>query len=270
MRVTYQGEPGAYSEEALLKFFREAVPIPCEDFVRTVSRVKEGLAEFCILPVENSLTGSIAKTYDLLLESELPIYGETIHKVSHNLLALSGTRAREIKYVHSHPQALAQCERYLKRKGFLPVPELDTAGSAKKIKGKNENISACIASRRAAEIYGLEVLEGEIEDLPWNYTRFFILSKNPPQKGKKSKTSIVFSVHHRPGELASCLNIFAEREINLTKIESRPDRKSPWHYLFYLDFEGHTEDEKVEKALALLLKRAHFVKILGSYPMGEG
>ncbi len=269
MKVAYQGERGAYSEEASLKFFKNKSIkfVPCKRFEDVIKKAEKDKAEFGILPVENTTTGSITKTYDLLLNSRLKIYGEIIIKISHCLLTLKDARLEDIKYVHSHAQALNQCENYITKKNLIPIPEFDTAGSAKIIKNKGLKNHACIASKRVAEIYKLKIIEEDIADILWNYTRFFVLSKNIPEKGKRNKTSIVFSTHHKPGALVKCLKLFSDRNLNLTKIESRPNRDNPWHYNFFLDFEGHISDRNVEDAIIKLSKNALFVKVLGSYPL---
>jgi len=265
--VAFQGESGAYSEEAIQQFFgSEVTTLPCRTLEGIFQAVEEGRADYGILPVENSVAGSINKAYDLLLEYDLKIWGEVILRVRHCLLANPGTKLEDIREVRSHPQALAQCERYLASHGMEPVPTYDTAGSAKDLAAAPEPGVAVIASELAARIYGLEVLANGIEDFSFNYTRFFILSSQDPPKGERNKTSLVFSTRHVPGALHACLEEFAKLGINLTKIESRPRRTRPWHYVFYLDFEGHWQDPECEKALLGLLRKASFVKVLGSYP----
>ncbi len=268
IRVAFQGEKGAYSEEAAYKFFngREIETMPCFSLQEVVDLVQNGDADFGILPIENTVAGSITQSYDLLFTSTLNVYGEVTIRVSHNLLSVEGASQRTIRYVVSHPQALAQCENYIRRKNLVAIPEFDTAGSARKVKEMNDPAYACIASERAARIYGLKIVDESIEDFPWNYTRFFVLSREEPEKGDYNKTSVVFSTRHRPGALLRCLEAFAKRGINLTKIESRPDKNTPWRYLFYLDFEGHISEPHVEEALIELLKIATFVKVIGSYP----
>ena len=268
IKVAFQGESGAYSEEAAYKFFKgnNIQTVPCFSFKEVVDLVQDGKVDFGILPIENSVAGSITQSYDLMFTSSLHVYGEVTIKVSHNLISIPSANMSTIKNVISHPQALAQCENYLRRKGLKAIPEFDTAGSAKKIKEMNSPEYACIASKRSAEIYGLNTIDESIEDFAWNYTRFFILSKDEPEKADYNKTSIVFSTRHKPGALLECLQAFAKRGINLTKIESRPDKNTLWHYVFYLDFEGHISDKNVEDALIELLKIATFVKVIGSYP----
>jgi len=268
--VAFQGEDGAYSQEAIQRFFgSEVATLPCRTLEGIFQAVEEGRADYGILPVENSVAGSINKSYDLLLEYDLKIWGEVVLRVRHCLLANPGAKLEDIREVRSHPQALAQCERYLASHGMEPVPTYDTAGSAKELAAKPKAGVAVIASELAARIYGLEVLASGIEDFTFNYTRFFILSPQDPPKGERNKTSLVFSTRHVPGALHACLEEFAQLGINLTKLESRPRRTRPWHYVFYLDFEGHWQDPECEKALLDLLRKASFVKILGSYPAAK-
>ena len=228
--------------------------------------VESGTADYGALPVENSTAGSINRAYDLLLDHDLRIWGEVILRVRHALLAPPGTALADVRRVRSHPQALAQCERYLNDHGWTPEAAYDTAGSARDLAAVPEPGVAAIASRLAGQLYRLEELDYGIEDLSHNYTRFFLLGHREPRRAERSKTSVVFSTRHVPGALHACLGEFAAQEINLTKIESRPRRDRPWHYVFYLDFEGHWQDPECEKALLGLLRRASFVKLLGSYP----
>ena len=218
------------------------------------------------MPVENSIAGSINKAYDLLLERDLKVWGEILLRVRHNLLALPGTALEQISTVRSHPQALAQCERFLNRHRWHAVPWYDTAGSAKELAAEPAPGVAVIASKLAADIYGLNLLAEGIEDLAFNYTRFFVIGRGEPPHAERAKSSLVFATAHAPGALVACLDEFASRQINLTKLESRPRRNRPWHYVFYLDFEGHWQDEPCRQALVGLLARAAFVKLLGSYP----
>ncbi len=265
--VAFQGEHGAFSEEAIRQHFgAEADTLPCHAFEDIFAAVEEGRADFGALPVENSVAGSINKAYDLLLDHDLKVWGEILLRVRHNLLALPGATLEQITTVRSHPQALAQCERFLNRHGWPAVPWYDTAGSAKELAAAPAPGVAVIASKLAAEIYGLEVLAAGIEDLAFNYTRFFVVGRGDPPFNERAKTSLVFATAHAPGALVACLNEFASRGINLTKLESRPRRNRPWHYVFYLDCEGHWQDEACRAALVGLLARAAFVKLLGSYP----
>jgi len=265
--VAFQGEHGAFSEEAIRQHFGdETETLPCRSFDEIFAAVDEGRATYGAVPVENSMAGSINKAYDLLLEHDLKVWGEIFLRVRHNLISLPGSTLEDIQEVRSHPQALAQCERFLNRHGWRANPWYDTAGSAKALAENPEPGVAVIASKLAAEIYHLEILSPGIEDMAFNYTRFFVVGRGDPPRSEKSKTSLVFATAHSPGALVACLNEFASRGINLTKLESRPRRNRPWHYVFYLDFEGHWQDEKQREALLALLARAAFVKLLGSYP----
>lgn len=267
VRVAFQGEEGAYSQQAIYQSFgREVETIPCCTLADIFSTMKEGRADYGMLPVENAMAGSINQAYDLLLDHDLRIWSEVILRVRHALLAPPGVRLEDLRRVCSHPQALAQCERFLTRHNLEPVSAYDTAGAARELASHPEADGGAIASALAAEIYGLEVLAEGIEDVLWNYTRFFALSEQDPPRAERNKTSLVFAVRHVPGALHGCLGEFAAQGINLTKIESRPRRNRPWHYIFYLDFEGHWQDPECEKALLGLLRRAAFIKMLGSYP----
>lgn len=268
--VAFQGEPGAYSEEAAFQFFGSSVQVkPCECLDDVFKAVEGSEVPFGIIPVENSLEGSVSRTYDLLLDSSLKVCGETELRVIHCLIAHPGARLDSIKKVYSHPQALGQCKTFLKHLGYELVPTYDTAGSVKMIKEGKIMDGGAIASARAAEIYGMQILAREIEDNPNNFTRFFILSHNDSPPSGNDKTSIVFSVKHSPGALYQSLKELASRGINLTKIESRPTRQKPWEYNFYLDFEGHREDKASKEALENLENTSIFVKVLGSYPKAK-
>ncbi|MBI2852700.1 MAG: prephenate dehydratase [Chloroflexi bacterium] len=267
MTVAFQGELGAYSEGAAFQFFGHSVSVkPCETLDEVFRRVEVGEVQYGIVPIENSLEGSISRVYDLLLDSSLRVCGETEFRVSHCLIAKPGVKLDSIRRVYSHPQALGQCQAYLRHMNFEIIPSYDTAGSVKMIKEKGITDGAAIASARSAEIYGMEILAREIEDNPNNFTRFFILAKEDSPPTGNDKTSIVFAVKHRPGALYEFLKDLAERKINLTKIESRPTRQKPWEYNFYLDFEGHRLDEAPSKALEHLKDSVIFLKVLGSYP----
>ncbi len=264
--VAFQGEHGAYSEEAIRNHFGDEVEtLPCRAFEHIFDAVERGEATFGAVPVENSVAGSINKAYDLLLEHDLRVHGEILLRVRHNLLTLPGN-AENIVYVRSHPQALAQCEGFLNRHNYKAVPWYDTAGSAKELAEHPEPQVGVIASKLAASIYGLEIVQEGIEDLRYNYTRFFVVGKGEAPRCDNAKTSLVFATPHSPGALYACLGEFASREINLVKLESRPRRNRPWQYVFYLDFEGHWQDERCGAALLGLLNRAAFVKLLGSFP----
>lgn len=267
IEVAFQGELGAYSEEAVFNYFGTAVQIrPRETLEEVFKVVEDGEVQFGVVPIENSLEGIISRVYDLLLESSLKVCGETEVRVIHCLIAGLGTGLDAIKRVYSHPQALGQCRSFLKHLNAELVPTYDTAGSVKMIKEKGMTDSAAIASARAAAIYGMNVVARGIEDNPNNFTRFFVLAREDATPTGSDKTSIVFSTKDRPGALYEVLGEFARRNLNLTKLESRPTRQKPWQYNFYLDFEGHREDRQVRECLENLDKNVIFLKVLGSYP----
>jgi prephenate dehydratase len=264
--VAFQGEAGAYSEEAARQQLgNEIETLPCHAFENIFAAIEQGRADLGVLPVENSSAGSINKSFDLLLEHDLRVQGEILLRVRHCLLTIPG-QAHKITHVRSHPQALAQCEGFLNRHNYVAVPWYDTAGSAKDLAANPEPGVAVIASKLASTTYDLEIVQEGIEDMPFNYTRFFVIGVAEAPRTERSKTSLVFAVPEMPGTLYNALGEFATRRINLTKIESRPRRNRPWQYVFYLDFEGHWQDEAAGQALLGLLNRAAFVKLLGSYP----
>ncbi len=266
-RVAYQGVPGAFSEEAAANFAPEAETIGFPTFEEAFEAAATGDCDFACLPVENSIAGSINQTYDLLTESVLNVVGEQIVRVHHNLLVKPGVTLEQVKRVYSHPQALAQCQGFLRRHGFEAVTDFDTAGAAKLLAENGGEGRAAIASRRAAETYGLEIVAEHIEDLPFNYTRFFVLgASEPPAPTGLSKSSLVLATRHRPGDLVACLEVFPKHDINMTKLESRPRRDKPWSYLFYIDIDGHIDEPNVAAAMTDLMRKAAFVKFLGSYP----
>jgi len=267
INVAFQGEIGAYSEEAAFRFFGNSVNVkPCENLDDVFRAVDTGELPYGIVPIENSLEGSISRTYDLLLDSSLKVCGETELRVIHCLIGHPQATLDSIRRVYSHPQALGQCGAYLRHFGRELVPTYDTAGSVKMIKEQSITDGAAIASARAARVYGMKILAREIEDNPHNFTRFFILAKADSPRTGRDKTSIVFSVKHQPGALYEFVKELAARNINLTKIESRPTRQKPWEYNFYLDFDGHRRDKAAREALAALERLSLFVKVLGSYP----
>ena len=270
MGVAFQGEIGAYGEEAAFQYFGPSIEVkPCETFDDVFRAVEKGEMQSGIVPVENSLEGSISRVYDLLLDSSLKVCGETELRVVHCLIGNPETSLDSIKRVYSHPQALGQCKTFLRHLDCELIPTYDTAGSVKMIKEEKILDGGAIASARAAEIYGMKIIVREVEDNPNNFTRFLILSQQDSPPSGNDKTSIVFSARHKPGALYESLGEFAQRNINLTKIESRPTRQKPWEYNFYLDFEGHREDREPREALESLEKTALFVKVLGSYPKAK-
>ena len=267
VKVAFQGERGAFSEDAAAKLFGGDIDcLPCIRLKEVFELVLQDKVEFGVVPVENSQAGSINETYDLLLAYPLNIFAEVILRVSHCLMALPGEKLDGITMIYSHPQALAQCAEFLSKLNAEIMPSYDTAGSAKMIQEKGLRNCAAIASKRAADIYGLETLAPEIETSVNNYTKFVAISKQKAKSAQRSKTSLVFAAEHKPGSLYRILGIFATRNINLTKLESRPSRIEPWEYVFYADFEGHLDGEVYQEAVRELQREATFVKILGSYP----
>ena len=266
-RVAFQGIAGAYSEVAIRQFFGpDAQTEPCETFADIFEAVEGRSADYGMLPVENSAAGSVNESYELLMEHDLRIHAEAILRVRHMLLAAPGTSLSSITKVRSHPQALAQCKRYLGRHGLVAEAAADTAGAAHELASRPETDVAVIAGESAAGLSGLEIIDRGIEDSPSNYTRFFVLSLSDPPRAQRFKTSLVFTTPHRPGALYDCLGEFAKRRVSLSKIESRPRLNKPWQYIFYLDFEGHCQDPECEAAMMGLLRRSSFVKMIGSYP----
>lgn len=269
-RVTFQGERGAFSEDAVIAFFGDVEPLPCRSLPDVFEAVTKGKADFGVVPVENSQAGSINETYDLLLKCELNIYGEIDLRVNHCLMALPGESMTSIKKVYSHPQALAQCEQFLHKMDVEIVPTYDTAGSARLISKEGLKNCAAVASKRVSQIYGMQILAEDIQTIPNNYTKFFVISKDTAKRADENKTSLVFATENSPGALYRCLGAFATRGINLTKLESRPSKDRPWAYVFYVDFEGHAEDSICSQALTDLQGAIRFLKILGSYPKTVG
>lgn len=269
--VAFQGEPGAYSQLAALEYFGpDTVTLPCKSFEEVFEAAQSGQASHGLLPVENSLAGSIHRNYDLMLRHDLHIVGEYPLRVSHCLMALPGVSLEQVESAHSHPQALAQCEANLRQLGLVPMVEADTAGSARWLAESGDRTAAALASRHAAQVYGLQILKAEMEDNPANFTRFLALACQPlevadPEAGDY-KTSIVFSMHNLPGVLFKTLAVFALRDIDLTKIESRPMPGQVWEYLFYIDFAGHAQSANCRRALEHLTELTTFLRVLGTYP----
>jgi prephenate dehydratase len=268
--IAYQGERYAFSEIAATQFFgKDITCVPCKTFDNVFEAVESGSAEFGIIPLENSLTGSIHRNYDLLLEHELTVVGEVFLRVEQHLIANPGVSLSDIKTVYSHPQALEQCRKFLTSlPGVEPVASYDTAGSVKMIHDKKMRDAAAIASELAAQVYKMQIIKQEIEDIPENFTRFHVLSSGEKIIAEPDKTSIVFSMKNIPGALFKALSVFALRDIDLLKIESRPLRGKPWAYIFYLDFSGRMDEERSQNAIRHLQEMSNFLKILGSYPSG--
>lgn len=267
MKVAFQGEPGAYSEQAVFNCFgKEVDTLPCESFDAMFDSVVSGKSDMALAPIENSLAGSIHQNYDLLLRHDLHIVGEYFLRVRHCLIANPGVKKEDIKKAISHPQALGQCAAYLRNHGIKPEQAYDTAGSVKMLKESGARDVAAIASRRAAELYGMQILEEGIEDNPENYTRFLAVGRESIVPESEAKTSIVFTLKNVPGSLFKAMSVFALRDIDLTKIESRPLQGKPWEYLFYIDLIGSAHDETVKRALDHLAEYALMLRVLGSYP----
>lgn len=267
MRIAYQGAEGAYSEAAARRAWPHAETVGHESFEAVFEAVAAGQVSHGILPVENSVGGSIHRNYDLLLEYDLPIVAETELPVTHSLLALPGVEKAAIRRVFSHPQGLAQCERYLRHlRGVELVATYDTAGSARMIRDGGLRDTAAIASARAAELFGLEVLESGIQDFADNVTRFVLIAREPHTRAPADKTSLAFSMQNTPGALFKALSVFALRDIDLTKLESRPARGRPWEYVFFVDLAVGREDMRCARAIVHLAESAKWVKTLGSYP----
>ena len=266
MRIAFQGAPGAFSEVAAQRAWPGVETVACEQFEDVFAAVEGGRSSHGLLPIENSTGGSIHRNYDLLLEHDLPIVAETELHVVHHLVALQGTDLTRIRRVCSHPQALAQCENFLRS---LPNVEIvatyDTAGSARAIRDQGLTDTAAVASARAAEIFGLTVLRSAIQDYRDNITRFLLIGRDPQPLGEPDKTSLVFSLPNAPGALFKALSVFALRDIDLTKLESRPMRGRPWEYLFYVDLAAGRSDVRCGRAILHLTESAKWVKTLGSY-----
>ena len=270
LRVAFQGEMGAFSSQAARKLLGEGIQlVPCETFEQMFASVENGGSDYCLAPIENSLFGSVFQNYDLLLKHNLQIVGETSLRIVHNLIAPAETTFESIERVYSHPVALGQCLHFFsKHPEMKPVAAYDTAGSVKMLMDSREAGAAAIASAAAADVYGARILASGIEDDRQNFTRFLLLEREtemnePPLDA--DKTSIVFALEHRTGALFRAMAVFALREIDLTKIESRPLVGRPWEYSFYLDFIGNTAKHQVRNALAHLAEFATSIKVLGCY-----
>jgi len=263
--VAYQGEAGAFSEEGTLALFPDAERQAVPSIRKVFEAVEVGRVDAGLVPLDNSQAGSINETYDLFLRHGLHLVGETVVRVDHCLLALPGSAIDELREVMSHPQAIAQCEEFLSALEATVRAEYNTAGAAKRIAEERLERTAAIASKRAGELYGLEVLAERIQTYPDNYTRFGVLSRSPEPLGEPDKTSLVFGVGHVAGSLFRCLGAFAERHLNLTKLESRPRPGRPWEYVFYADVDAPAVRPEMVEALAALSDHATFTRVLGSY-----
>jgi prephenate dehydratase len=266
MKIAYQGEPGAFSEAAARRVEHDATLIPCKSFEEVFDSVDAGPATHGVLPIENSIGGSIHRNYDLLLAHELPIVAEVELPVVHHLLALAGATLGGLKRVYSHPQGLAQCERFLRTlSGVDIIATYDTAGSAKMVADAGATDAAAIASARAGEVFGLTPLASSIQDFDDNITRFLVIGRRPLKDAVADKTTIVFTLPNEPGALFEALSVFALRGVDLTKLESRPIPGRPWEYLFYVDLAAARDELTCSRALSHLAEFAPMLRTLGSY-----
>jgi prephenate dehydratase len=280
-RIAFQGERGAFSEEAALKLLGADIAlVPCGTFDATFAAIEDGVADYVLAPMENSLAGSVHRSFDLLVESGLHIVGEVIIPIAHNLIAMPGATFEGLTSVASHPVALAQCERFFTAHPALKrIAAEDTAGSVRDIMHAGDKQRAAIASKRAAEIYGAPILREHLEDDRENYTRFFLLASSPATRDEAvdglalgsapDKISLVFQLAHIPGALLRALEPFARRNINMMKIESRPVHGRPWQYRFHLDLQAAARDPEIVAALDELEKVVVELKVLGSYKSAE-
>jgi prephenate dehydratase len=266
MKIAYQGEPGAFSEAAARRVDPDAQLQPLKSFEEVFEKVAADPATWGILPFENSIGGSIHRNYDLLLSHDLPIVAEVELPVVHHLLALPGATLASLRRVYSHPQGLAQCERFLRTLTKVEIiATYDTAGSAKMVADAGLTDAGAIASARAGEVFGLTSLAASVQDFDDNITRFLVIGHKPIRNAVADKTSIVFTLPNEPGSLFKALSVFALRGIDLTKLESRPMPGRPWEYLFYVDLAVARDEVTCARALAHLGEFAPMLKTLGTY-----
>ena len=279
-RISFQGEHGAYSESAARKYFKEQPyrlegeieTNPCNTFGDALENTENDKTEFSILPVENSIEGTVGQSIDVITNTKLNAVGEVYLKIKHCLIG-SG-KLEDIDTVYSHPQALGQCSEFIQKNNFKTVPTYDTAGSVKIIKELGKNNCASIASNSASSLYDIPIIKQGIENNSNNYTRFLVFSKDNRVfqiNNEHDKTSIIFSVKHEPGSLYQILKQFGAKGINLTKIESRPNKNTNWEYNFFVDFIGNVSDQgsQVKELLNNISENVLFLKILGSYPIAN-
>ena len=268
IHVSFQGERGAYSEAAAGSFFNEKIEtVPLATFAEVLESTSMDKTEYAILPVENSLEGSVGESYDLLYSTSLNVTGEIYHRIEHCLIGIG--RLEEVDTVYSHPQALGQCRRFIEGHNMKTIPAYDTAGSVKIIKELNKKNCACIASKAASLIYKMPIITENIANNLNNYTRFLVLSKKEGSETGSDKTSIIFSIKHEPGSLYRIIENFHRNSVNLTKIESRPTKENTWEYNFYVDFEGHKKNSQITEMLDKIKNETLFMKVLGSYPSAK-
>jgi len=274
MRLAYQGEPGAFSEAAAERLVPGAETVPYRTFEDVFAAVASGAVTHGVLPMENSVGGSIHRNYDLLSEHELPIVGEVELKVEHNLLALPGVGIADIRRVYSHPQALAQCERFLSRHAWSVVPTADTAGAARQLASDRDPRVAAIASERAATLYGLRIGARDIQDATQNVTRFAVIARSRSDLHEAGsslaarETLITFETGHRPGDLVRALTVLADAGINLSRIESRPSGDGPWRYRFLVQVAGDAAVDPLRGALLAMREHTRAMRVLGSFAAG--
>jgi len=264
--VVYLGPPATYTHLACIERFGNSIrALPKESIQEVFEAVERGKASYGVVPIENSTEGAVNRTLDMFIESEVKICGENMIQISHDLLSQSES-PEDISKIYSHFQAFEQCRKWL-RKNFPHVPLIETVSTAKAAQMVTKDLKAgAIASSFAGHLYSLKVIASQIEDHHYNYTRFLVLGQHSPERTEKDKTSILFSISHTPGSLFRAIKPFAEKGVNLTKIESRPIKNKPWEYVFFLDFEGHIMDEHIQKTMAELKEDLLFFKYLGSYP----
>lgn len=273
IKISFQGEYGAYSEQAITSFLNQQgiehfQTIPCLSFSDAIEHTIANKSDLVIIPVENSLAGSVVPAYDELIKSNLKVKAEIVIKIKHCLMGLDNVEMTDVESVISHPQALSQCANSLKKLKLAPEAFADTAGAAKHIFEKNKKNHLAIAGELAAETYGLKIYQNEFEDEHFNYTRFLVMGYDDLKADsvdERYKTTIIFSVEDKSNALVNTLNIFGKYNINLTKIESRPSRNRAWSYLFFIDFEGSEDNDNIQQALLEVLKKSTFLKVLGSY-----
>lgn len=266
-RVAFQGERGAFSEEAAFALFGERVrTVPRTTFESLFAAIGEGAADFALAPVENSLAGTVHQTYDLLVENDLTINAEVIRPITHNLIGCANATLDSVRTVESHPVALAQCERFFAARPHIRrVASDDTAASARRVVERGDASRAAIASARSAQLYGGVILRERLEDHSENYTRFLLLAPTPKADARADKLSLVLRLGHKPGALYSALEPLARRGIDLLKIESRPVKGAPWQYRFYLDLQANADEPRVVEALNELRHQSEELRVLGCY-----
>lgn len=274
VQVAYQGTDGAYSQIAAEQHFAawraNLQTRGYDSFAEMLTAVRSGAADYAMLPVENTTAGSINEAFDLLASMDLAVVGEELLRVEHCLVALADVPVSSIRHVYSHPQALAQCSLFLAGLHDCTVESYkDTAMSCARIRDAGDPSKAAIASERAADAHGLVVIAHNLENRSDNTTRFMVVARRPLRFDTRieCKTSLIFATRHERGALVRCLNELANHDLNLTKLESRPRPNTPWEYLFYVDFEGNVEDERVQETLEALREHTSYLKVLGSYPV---